>query len=165
VSLTVKPRLAFATLLCATAIFAADGGSGVDAGAPAPANPPATAAADAGARPAHAPNVLAAMLDAGADYNSGGGDAKTAAAHDNPALKSTGGSHCKMVRVSDHRVLIDRHSPGSIMDCQEEVRAEARTKFCRKSRERIDVMFSGDWNGIAMDPITMHVWCPYKEGK
>ncbi|MFT3839931.1 MAG: hypothetical protein QM723_23290 [Myxococcaceae bacterium] len=73
-----------------------------------------------------------------------------------------GGSHCKMLRTSDNAVLAEINSTGTIMDCQREVRTEARNKHCKESHQRIDVSFIGDWNGIAIEPVPMHLNCPKK---
>jgi hypothetical protein len=67
-----------------------------------------------------------------------------------------------MVRASDSAVLSDRSSAGSLLDCQQEARAEARTRHCKDSQQRVEVTFTGDFNGIAIQPITMHISCPKK---
>ena len=68
-----------------------------------------------------------------------------------------------MVRASDNLVLAERNSSGTLMDCQAEVRAEAlKTKECKQPHQRIEVTFTGDFNGIAIQPMTMHINCPKK---
>jgi len=153
VSLIVTLRLPLAAALVVSAIaLAADGGSSSpDAGAGTPAAPDAGNAAQ---------KIVGTVFDAGTDYFPDKAAAKDAASQNTAGLKTAGGSHCKVVRVSDHKVLVDKHSAGSIMDCQEQARAETLAKFCKKSRERIDTTFAGEWNSIAMEPISMHIWCP-----
>jgi hypothetical protein len=106
--------------------------------------------------------VTSAALAQDAGLDAGQASSPVDAGRPAPPPKLPGGSHCKMVRTSDNAVLAERNSSGSIMDCQQEVRAEARAKHCTQSHQRIDVSFLGDWNGIAIDPVPMHLNCPKK---
>ncbi len=117
--------------------------------------------ASAGAGDAGSPPAVA--TEAGAPAASAPADGGTPAAAPAPKPVLTGGSHCKMVKAGEGTVLSQHTSAGSILDCQQEARAEVRAHFCKESRERLTVVFSGDWNGVTVDPITMHIICPKKD--
>jgi len=126
---------------------------------------PTPSPADAGARPTPDAGTHPSPADAGT--KAGPADAGASAAPVVDAgvgyAKVTGGSQCKMTRKKDNQVLVERHSSGSILDCQQEVRTEVRAKFCKESRERIEVSFSGEFNGIAVEPISLHIACPRRD--
>jgi hypothetical protein len=103
--------------------------------------------------------------DAGATAVLAPADAGTPAAAPAPKPVLPGGSHCKMVKAGEGTVLSQHTSTGSMLDCQQEARAEVRARSCKESRERLTVVFSGDFNGVTVDPITMHIICPKKDAK
>jgi len=187
------PLFIAGALWLSSAAFADDGGLAPPVeSAPAPdaglKNPPDAGAktpspnagkqgpADAGVKPAATPDAgkPAAPSDAGtkpAAPDAGtkpaapdaGGPAVTASDAGTTLSKLPKGSKCSMTRRTDNQVLVEKKSAGSILDCQQEVRTEVRARFCKESRERIEVMFNGDFNGIPIDPIPMHVICPKKD--